>query len=148
MPLDQPISRLLTEPGREWQPRPSADEDEIAELRGLVPFELPSEYLELLRFSNGGFGELDAPPLLLALHSIDESVEYNENEFRTQHFPDFWFIGGNGSMEQIAFDLRSDPPYPIVMIDPIAGRESAVQIADSIADFIPKIGLSADRPRK
>ena len=147
MPLHRPISEILSEPGREWTPRPSADEREIGELRKLVPFELPVEYIDLLRYCDGGFGELDAPPLLFALDSIAESVEYNESDFRRSEFRDFWFFGGNGGMEKIAFDLREGPPWRIVAIDPIAGIESAQMIAESMADFILKIGLAADRPR-
>jgi hypothetical protein len=147
MPLDRPISQLLSEARREWQSKPGADEGEITELCKLAPFELPKEYLDLLRFCNGGYGELDAPPLLLSLDSIEESVHYNEDESRKKFFRDFWFIGGNAGLEMIAFDLRGGPPWPIVMIDPIAGPESAEKIAENMADFIPKIGLASDRPR-
>lgn len=147
MPLDRAISEILNEPGREWTPNPPAGEDEIAELRELVPFDLPAEYIELLRYCDGGYGELDAPPLLLSMDSIAESVEHNEMWRREGKYTAFWFIGGNGGGETIGFDLRSGPPWPLVMIDCIAGDDSARRIAADMADFVQKIGLAADRPR-
>jgi hypothetical protein len=126
-----------------WTPEPPADEDEINALRMLVSFALPLEYVELLRFCNGGYGELDAPPLLFAMDSIAASVKHNEIWREEGQYADFWFIGGNGGLETIGFDLRSGEPYPIVMIDCIAGETSAERIADSMAEFIMKIGVTS-----
>lgn len=147
MPLERPISEILKEPQREWTPKPPADEDEIAELRELAPFELPVEYIELLRCCDGGYGELDAPPLLFHMDSIAESVEHNEMWRDKGEYTGFWFIGGNGGLETIGFDLRAGPPWSIVAIDCIAGDDSAQRIADDMGHFIEKIGLAADRPR-
>lgn len=144
MPLARSVSEILGDPNREWTPKPPADRDIIDELQKTVPFPLPSEYIELLAFCDGGFGELNAPPLLFDLDSIADSVIYNESDFRVKEFPTFWFFGDNGGMEQIAFDLRSGPPWQIVMIDPIAGPDSAEVIAKDMADFIEKIGIAAD----
>ena len=144
MPLPQSVADILSNPAREWTPKPPADGDIIDELQAITPFPLPPEYLELLRFCDGGFGELNAAPLLFGLDSADEAVEYNESEFRREQFPDFWFFGGNGGLERIAFDLRAGPPWRIVMIDPIAGPESAEIIAPDMATFIGMIGIAAD----
>ncbi len=59
--------------------------------------------------------------------------------------PDFFVFAGNGGLESIAFDLRNGPPFPVVMIDPIAGPESAEQIAPDIVAFIEAIGIEAGR---
>ena len=40
----------------------------------------------------------------------------------------------------IAFDLRKKP-YSVVMIDPISGEESAIEIAPNITEFRKAIGL-------
>ncbi len=147
MPLERPISVILKEPAREWSPKAPADEDEIAELRELVPFDLPAEYIELLRYCDGGYGELDAPPLLFHMDSIAESVEHNETWRKQGQYTGFWFIGGNGGLETIGFDLRTGPPWPIVAIDRIAGDDSAQRIAADMEDFVQKIGIAANRPR-
>jgi len=148
MPLDRPISELLKEPNRTWTPKPPAEEVEIAELQKAVPFELPEEYIELLRYCNGGYGELNAPPELLQLDSIAESVDQNMTWHNEEQFTDFWFIGGNGGVETIGFDLRGGQPWPLVMIDCIAGDTSAEQIAVDMADFITKIGIEAEHPEE
>ena len=147
MPLDRPISEILKEPRREWTPKAPADEDEIAELRTLAPFELPAEYIELLRYCDGGYGELDALPALFHMDSIAESVARNEMWREKGEYSAFWFIGGNGGLETIGFDLRAGPPWPIVAIDCIAGDDSAEWIASNMAEFVEKIGVPADRRR-
>jgi hypothetical protein len=143
MPLNRPISQILSEPNREWTPKPPADEDEIAELRELAPFELPAEYIELLRYCDGGCGELDAPPLLFHMYSIADSVQFNEMWRAEGQYADFWFIGTNGGLETIGFDLRAGPPWPIISIDCIAGEDSVERIAGDVAEFVEKIGLRA-----
>jgi hypothetical protein len=72
------VADILSEPKREWTPKPPANEDEVAELRQLVGFALPEEYIELLRFCDGGAGELDAEPLYFVLDSLAGAVEHNE----------------------------------------------------------------------
>jgi hypothetical protein len=54
------------------------------------------------------------------------------------------FFGSNGGLESIAFDLRVGPPWPIVMIDQIAGPESAKEIAANMGAFIEAIGIEAE----
>jgi hypothetical protein len=142
--LDLPIFKLLQESNRIWTPKAPADEVEIAELQKQVPFELPEEYIELLRYCNGGYGELNAPPLLFQMDSIAESLDHNLMWRKEENFTDFWFIGGNGGMETIGFDLRGGSPLPLVMIDCIAGEESAQQIAVDMSNFIMKIGIKAE----
>lgn len=143
--MHRPVAEILSESGRDWAPRPPAREDEIAELRRSVAFELPPDYIELLRFCNGGFGDLDAKPLLFVMDEIAAAVEHNEFWGTHGQFGEFWFFGGNGGLETIAFDLRHGPPWPIVMIDQIAGAASAERIADNMTDFIARMGLRPTR---
>ena len=102
---------------------------------------MPEEYLELLRFSNGGEGDLALLPLLFVLFDVDEVLKMLSDRFYRDEFHDFLSFGGNGGLEQIAFALRKGEPYPIVMIDLIAGSESAVEIAPDMAQFVEAIGL-------
>jgi len=56
-------------------------------------------------------------------------------------FPGFVFVGGNGGLERIAIDCRGkSPPFPIVMVDPVAGPESAQSIAPDAETFVAAIG--------
>ena len=136
------ISAELTQQGRRWTRVPGATDIEIGRLTRASPVALPQDFLQLLRFSNGGEGDLALPPLMFVLDSVDDIVAGFRDPFLTEYFPGFLFMGGNGGLERIAFDLRGRvPPWPIVMIDPIAGPDSAVQIASDIQSFVAAIGL-------
>lgn len=143
MPLNHPIKAILENSGRAWTPNPPAEEGDIDRLRKSITFDLPPEYIELLRYCNGGYGDLAAPPLLFCMDSIEDALEHNSMWRKEGQFHGFWFIGGNGGLETIGFDLRSGPPWPLVMIDCIAGEDSAERIANDMADLIEKIGVAA-----
>ncbi len=134
------VSQLLSQPERNWDGLLPASEAEIEELVNSVKFELPQEFLDLLRFSKGGEGNIALLPLIFCLNKIQEIINLVNDEFYQSQFPDFLFFGGNGGLKMIAFDLRKTP-YPIAMIDPIADEESAIEIAPNIAEFINAIGL-------
>jgi SMI1/KNR4 family protein SUKH-1 len=135
------IAEILKQPDRNWSGNPPASEEDILRLIQSCKVKLPDEYLDLLRVSNGGEGDLALPPLLFVLFDIDEVLEMLKDSFYREEFPDLLFFGGNGGLEQIAFDLRKGEPYPIVMIDAIAGSESAVEIALNMAQFTEAIAL-------
>jgi hypothetical protein len=148
------IAGLLSEPKRKWTARPPADDAKIAELVSQAQVFLPIEYLDLLRTTNGGEGDLALAPLWVQLYSVEECIEilHDPSMKDCLHIPQssdgptppyFFVFAGNGGLETIAFDLRIGPPWPIVMIDPIAGSDSAEQIAPDIASFINAIGLEA-----
>ena len=64
------VRQILDRPEREWDVKPPASEVEIALLESKARAELPTEYLELLRFSNGGEGPLALPPLWFQLYAF------------------------------------------------------------------------------
>ena len=134
------IAEWLNEPERNWNGLPSASEEEVKDLKNSIEIELPEEFLDLLRFSNGGEGDIALPPLIFILDNTQEIIGLQKDEFYKNEFPNYLFFGGNGGLEMIAFDLRKKP-YSIVMIDPIAGEESAIEIAPNITEFIKAIGF-------
>ena len=138
------VRDILLQPEREWHAKVPSSETEIAQLAAQAKLPLPTEYVELLRHSNGGEGPLALAPLYLQLYSAKDCIElfHNDQQLR-EEFPSFLFFGSNGGIELIAFDLRSGPPWPIVMIDPIAGPESTEQIAPDAMTFIEAIGLES-----
>lgn len=135
------VAEILNQPNRDWTADSPAGEEDILKLIQSCEVRLPEEFFELLRFSNGGGGELALPPLLFFLSDVDEVLEMWGDEFYREEFPNFLFFGDNGGLEKIAFDLSKGEPYPIVMIDPIGGPESAREIAPNMAQFIEAIGL-------
>ena len=135
------VAAILGEPDRVWNWQVGATEQQIQFLLSNTPADLPDELIALLRFSNGGEGDLALPPLLFALDPVEQIVEGMQDPFYKEEFPGFLFFGGNGGLEKIAFDLRAGaPPWPVVMIDPIAGPESATVIAPDFAAFVMAIG--------
>jgi hypothetical protein len=135
------VAEILSQPNRKWQPEPPASESDLAELLSRARAELPTEYLDLLRFGNGGEGPLALAPLWFQLYSAKDCLELCHNEDIIEQFPEFMFFGGNGGIESIAFDLRSGPPWPIVTVDQIAGADSAEELTPDITSFIAAIGL-------
>ncbi len=133
-------AELLTEPDRKWRKSPPASDDEIHWFLDHTRFEWPEEFLDLLRFSNGGAGEISLKPQWFVLSSISEIIDSEKDEFLTENYGGFQFFGGNGGLESIAFDL-SKLMKPIVMIDLIAGDDSAIEIASDIKEFIRAIGF-------
>ena len=137
----QSISELLSQPDRDWRREPPATETDILGLVAVCPVKLPEEYLDLLRYSHGGEGSVALPPHWFVLDRVDVVIDIQGDEFYRESFRGFWFFGGNGGGEMLAFDLRGDEPWPIVMIDPIAGPECSQKIAQSFAEFLEAIGL-------
>src|SRR5262245_43338689 len=71
------VASLLADPCRSWAPGPPGDEAAIRALQQSAPVELPSEYIDLLRHSDGGEGPLALPPLYFMLYSAEYAAELN-----------------------------------------------------------------------
>lgn len=138
------VGDILRQPGREWRAKPPATEADIALLESKANRELPREYVELLRFSNGGEGPVALPPLWFQLYAVKDCIALCLNQDILERFPTFMFFGSNGGLESIGFDLREGPPWRIVMVDQIAGTESSEQIAPNFRAFIESLGFETD----
>ncbi len=138
------VQTLLTQTGRDWTARPPAREQAIERLRQNAPGPLPDEYVDLLRYTNGGEGPLNLPPLFFMLYEAEYTDELNQSADQRELYPGYFVFGSNGGMESIAFDTRGREPWPIVMYDPVAGFDSAVTIAKNMKEFIAAIGIDAE----
>ena len=134
------IAETLGARGEAWLGAPGIAEEQLQELVRKFP-ELPAEYLELLRVNNGGEGELNLPPRWFQLYDAQTVMEIASMEITELH-PGFIFFGSNGGLETIAFNIRGTAPWPVVMLDTVAGPDSAVQIAQSVGEFIQAIGVA------
>lgn len=142
------VAEILSQRNRKWQSSRPAPESEVADLRSRSRAELPPEYLDLLRFSNGGEGPLALAPLWFQLYSVQDCLELCHNSEIIERFPTFVFFGSNGGIESMAFDLRTGPPWSVVMVDQIAGPQSAEELVPDMATFIAAIGLDASEAMK
>lgn len=141
----RPVAELLSEPGREWRKVDGALQSHIVELKSALPFEPPVEYIEFLRYSNGGEGELALEPLWFQLFDINFAIQLWRDDNYRREYPELFFFGSNGGLESIAFDMGCPDPWPIVMVDCIAGLNSARCISRSIEEFIERVGLRDDQ---
>jgi hypothetical protein len=104
--------------------------------------------LDLLRFSNGGEGPVALPPLVFVLDDVDFIIDCLKAPSTAQLYPGLLFFGSNGGLERIGFDTRgAAPPWPVVMMDPVAGVESVVTIARDIEEFIQSVGVDSPARR-
>lgn len=139
----RPVAELLSEPGRVWRKVDGASQLEIAELRCALPFDPPAEYLEFLCYSNGGEGELPMEPLWFQLFDVAFAMQiWHDENYRTE-YPNLFFFGSNGGVESIAFDICHPDSWPVVMVDCIAGPDSARRISSGFPEFIQRVGLRA-----
>ena len=129
-----------------WQHRePPADPGVLEALSATTPIALPEEYLALLRFSNGGGGELAVEPGWFQLWPAEEVLRLNRDHAVADYLPGFFGFGSNGGGELLALDARSGPPHKVVAVPfTLMDVDEAVIIADTFSEFV--IALRACMP--
>jgi len=135
------VAEILGESGRQWSARPPANERAIEHLKKIAPPGLPIEYVDLLRYSNGGEGPIALPSLYFMLYDATYAAKVNASAEQRDLYPGHFVIGSNGGLETIAFDTCNECPWPVVMYDGVAGVDSAVVIARDMSTFVRAIGL-------
>jgi hypothetical protein len=128
--------------GREWVKAEEASSAAIDMLANAAPVTLPSNLLNLLRFTNGGEGPLPVPPLWFILYPAEEMAQIERDGTFKEFFPGFFVIGGNGGGDAIALDFRSTTDSPVVSFDMtnIDLEESVCPIASNFDAFLELIG--------
>ncbi|MDQ4122755.1 MAG: SMI1/KNR4 family protein [Acidobacteriota bacterium] len=123
-----------------WTCEPPASEAEIQNLVSHFGSNLPNEYLDLLRFCNGGEGDLALEPVLFRLWSTDEVIEANQDLQVSEFLPGFVMFGGDGANELFGFRLDASDTkiYMIPMI--VMSEEDAKVVAENFTEFIDAIG--------
>jgi hypothetical protein len=139
MPID--VAAILADSERGWYAAEPASEAALDAFQAACPHRVPDALLAFWRFSNGGeCDDCALPPMRFALDRVEDATEALSAEFETREFPGLVFFGGNGGLERIALDYRGSESPCIVMVDPIAGLDSAEKIADSVDQLILAIG--------
>jgi hypothetical protein len=138
------MAEILNDPQRRWLRRPGAAEADVQRVLDAARVPLPEALAETLRLSNGGEAPLSRGSQLFVLDGVAEMLESLSDPFLTQECSGLVFFGGDGARERFAIDTRDGlPPWPIVMVDPIAGPDSARRIAASFEDFMAVVGISS-----
>jgi hypothetical protein len=135
------LLEILSDSTAGWTKRPPATEAAIEALAAACEFELPSEYLCFLRYSNGGEGFLCIEPWYFQLWSAEETIEYNRGYNVEEFLPGWFAIGSSGGSEMLAIRKQDGSPCPVYMVPFIPMAESdAVQIAYDFEMFAMALG--------
>lgn len=141
------LSDLVRASMASWQVAPSgAEEAAIRELIAAAGVPLPPEYVEYLRITNGGEGDLAVSPGWFQIWPAEQVVELNSSYAVRENLPGFFGIGSNGGGDLLAFDARSEPPWPITTIPFIPmGEAEAEQVAPDFETFVHLMGVSCKK---
>lgn len=131
-------------PRTNWHREPPAEPDAVQTLLLQSGVDLPESYIQFLKFSNGGEGELGVSPGWFALWPAEEVLELNKGFGVQKWLPNFFGFGSNGSGELLAFDTRKTRPWSIYAVPfDVLEEEAALVVADSFAVFVEAIGQTA-----
>jgi len=130
---------------RDWFRVDGAKAEDLARLREAAPSGLPSRYLDVLAYSNGGEGSLGVAPFNLCLDPASTVTEAICSRNGGQPELDgFIIFGSDGGGEYLAFDTRHGVSWPVVAIEMVSGRQSAQVIAPHFDAFYDQIGVQSD----
>jgi hypothetical protein len=130
--------------GGVWRSVGPASDEDLKKLRRAFHVALPDRYIELLRFSNGGEGELGAKPGWFAPWSAVDVMHFNRIYEVQERLPGLIGFGSNGAAEMFAFDTRAVEPWPVLAISFASDDvEKATWVAKDFDAFVALIGVAA-----
>lgn len=100
----------------QWEGNPPSLQQDIAILVAETPVALPTEYLSLLRLSDGGTAIISGYPEYVRVWPALTAVEYNRDYEVQQWLPGFVGFGDNGGPDMVGFDTRKGQPYPVCAV--------------------------------
>ena len=125
-----------------WYREDPASPDDIEELVLKSGLQLPKDYIDFLKLSNGGEGELPVDPYWFQIWSADEVLEHNEGYQVKEYLPGFFAFGSNGGGELLAFDTRKEGAWPVYMVPFIPMDESGAQkVSPDFLSFAEMFGI-------
>ena len=132
------IADTLSRPGSDWKAfEPPLPADEIAEARELIGRSLPDGLIEFYHECNGGEGSLPFQPWNFVLWGIEYVVQVREDKHYRKYYDAFVFFGTSGGGEYFGIDHAGR----VFIMDPVAGEESNIILAQSFDEFAHQIGF-------
>jgi SMI1 / KNR4 family (SUKH-1) len=116
-----------------WQKRPGAQLSIIRERECALGIIFPSDYVEFMLSSNGGYGGSDEIGI-----EIDPIEEMAPDDAPLPEMPGLFRFGGDGAEETFAFDARGDR-VSIVMVGDSIADEDVVWQGDTFTEFLRNV---------
>ncbi len=130
------IKRYFTNnSGNENQFNVSATEDEISILENRLGIQLPNDYREFLKFTNGFEGKVNE--FVVNFDPIDKIIQSTQDTC-SRFFPWTIYIGTNGNLEMFVIDKRQKP-YQFGLLPYIADDNDFIPLGDTFEKFIQRL---------
>jgi SMI1 / KNR4 family (SUKH-1) len=100
---------------RSLETRPGASEEALDSMLRQIGVQLPEDYLEFLRMSNGAAGEVGETGYI-DLWSVEDIPDRNQDSDAEDIAPGLIEIGSNGSSTGYAIDTRSRDPANMTVV--------------------------------
>ncbi|MBA3946757.1 MAG: SMI1/KNR4 family protein [Herpetosiphonaceae bacterium] len=120
------LHELISDPTALWERCPPASEAAIQALVEHVGVQLPDEYLALLRYSNGGEGELGIEPLWFSIFPAEEVLQSNQDHALATYLPGYLAFGSNLGLEILLFNTKEGHPWKVYYVPNIGMDERDV----------------------
>jgi hypothetical protein len=127
--------------------KPGANQEDIERACTALNFTPPSDYLDALRFSNGGEGFINHS--YLRLYSIEELLTLNESYQVNTFAPGLIIFGSTGGGEAYAFNTRNAPieliQIPFIPLD----LEYGESLGQTFLEFLQRLaenGIASETP--
>ena len=124
----------------QWQLRknefnPPATDEQIAELESQLQIELPNDYKEFLKVTNGFAGTVNE--FVVDFDPVDKSYQSTQDTC-AEFFPWAVYIGTNGGGEVFVIDKRQTP-YQFGLLPNIADDNDFLPLGDMFEKFIQRL---------
>lgn len=131
---------ILRDEHSDWTGNAPATEEAIRELLNWAVVDLPKDYIEFFRVTDGGDGEFACYPEYVRLWPAAKVIDFNEGYEIQKWLPGIIGIGDNGGCDFVAFDTTSGEPYPIksFLFAPMELAQ-AMAVAPNFEDFIKSL---------
>jgi hypothetical protein len=126
----------------EFEAKPPANPASVARCQSRLKFQLPADYVEFLKQTNGGEGFVGKN--YLRAWPVEDLIQFNKEYHVDESAPGLFLFGSSGGGEAFAFDIRSPRP-PIVAVPFIVlNLEDAIVIAPDFSSFLQHLYRSED----
>jgi SMI1 / KNR4 family (SUKH-1) len=131
--MEMDLLGILEDTTADWSRKAPASEEAIQALISDTGLDFPAEYLSLLRYSNGGEGELAVQPLWFVIDPVEDVVKRNQEMGIAKWLPGYFRFGSSGGGSSLLFNTRESRPWKVYHVDDVGMEEEYVY--ESTPDF-------------